>query len=80
MKTINAFGIELLDAWLKKTAKSEQDALNWLTVAEEAASNAPAGESAVVIEMRQWETQSGHTEVLYLPQNAFDEIDEGEGQ
>ena len=70
-RSINENGKKVVSEWVFKNAKREQNIAAWLDDAEDTANNSIAGE-AIIIEMKSYNTISGHTETLIIPADCFD--------
>ena len=81
MKRVNDIGIAALKAWILETAKEDHcgvDQRNLEAWAQEAEDHALTGRDPYV-EMSQFSTRSGHTEIFHIPDAGItDQPEEGE--
>lgn len=70
-RLLNVDGVRLISRWVRQTAKTEQRISAWFNEAEGVAYNSLLGET-IILEMRSFDTVSGHTETLIIPPNCFD--------
>lgn len=59
-KTISADTVVLLDEWLSDNCKGSYNLDAWVNAADDALTNMADDESYAVLELKAWETTTGH--------------------
>ena len=70
-RIINDAGKILIDNWIERVSRKEQNISAWYDEAESAAMNSSKGET-IIIEMKSGSTISNHPETLRIEENCFD--------